>query len=1474
MVNSYRTQIVLRLVALATFNVGKYKLCLKLLKDNRELFQYKRLTGELRRIQNLCLHALGVLPEAVADQEALVRDEPTSENLLILSKMYFAMGDLRNLAITAREISQQEDLKAEDALRIANIVYMEDKHLAISLWKKAIEQHIPDEFVGIAVTTGFNLGLDAELAPLHDRMVDLGTKGRGGVQMAKIEDLVEHVKKRSEYRQELNNLYSEGSIPIHLFARNLNLSLCQLYHTLLEDNEKDTAPLRHPALLIRHGGRLLNFDIPAKINDWRLHIDITAIILASHLGILDLVEQVFKPLRIAQDVIPALIYMRGQVAHPQPARIPICKQVANLIDKGAIRVRNVTISPVSQNDDKRLEFGRIRIAPIDLIREEGGFLVDFSSVFNGVVSESSPTVHDNTHDHIINCQVVLEALKRIVPLSEAEYEKGLVSLGGEGQNIKSKIIPTSGSRLFCRANIPEILAGANLFKLVCEHFDVSIERAEKDHVLADIKTFESGSFASLWVDNLIGKLRDGILKGTYEIITMGNNGWRDREEKITIEPLSGCLLDLLEFEVDEYDVIWADDRYLNAYLRRETTPIIGICEILNILVNKGILTTKEYYEKLIRLRMSNTLYIPINKDEILHHILEAPVTNNLVGETRALAALRRYLATCLTRGKLFQWPPMPEGSPNSNGEVAFVITAVRAISEAIIELWKIKTNNDSETQARADWLISNLFSADFGPFNNPLINRKEIDYNYLVSVNIAALLSRGIALADDSLLMHEYFDWLQNRVLKKLFEINIHLVSSVADVIKKTLFQRPDELDENIDENTVKTLMQIYYESLPEIIKNELGNDANLMTELGLKRQSIINLGDWIFNPDEFFQAIEDVINGIEVSIDSIQPKEQIVFKPLDDSPKNEGFSCVSKAHEKEIIVKNEEFRILNKSASERENILRQNRNWFDCSDEDFEKVIAEIVPTTNLKKRVDRVQKWRSINVADYYDKLSRLLRQGQTVKMIEFLPPSGEGLLRYFRLPLKMAPDDQFYETITEAGIILKNENGLATALERLAGFPIPISSNLKNALLKMTSRDKRILIKHLIKMNGSPISLIHLINILRLFSPEEKSFERLAHRIITKFISKETRNLFECFLSILVWTNEEFNYWSECKEWSPQVRLALVWAHAHRLFTIFTATGAPIEWLKETFSGDRVKIPQEMFNREAGSWYDVVHPHRINYETFMLGGLSYALIGEKNNLIDEKLQNDFLKLAFQEIDGVPFPILSLLINPSLAENSLNSFFGKDRENMLSILVGSEKSKTYSSVALKNYIVDSFNNLYKNKNDLASWALIMAILSDLAPDHHQSEALKKIIAETDFTKKFNYDLQSLLPLQAASLQLIHLRDTELYNHLADQLVELSELLYRKWEISLSKATDQDKEVLDLDLVSPILIETAIHLSVGAQHSENAIYEFSTLLKRIFEACPIIMPICRHFVQRLCEELPLLQARYFWPLLVRIRTE
>lgn len=173
LVKEIGTSEALRLAVFAAHNAGRFELCLKLLDNHRNFFSQQKLPAELRRMRVSCLHVLGLIPEAIAETETL---EPTTEHLLGRSNLYFLKGDLKSLVLIARKLSRQSDLTSEQALKLASQVYYEDQQLAISFWRNAINQDLPDDLVGKAIDLGYQLGLDNEMFPLLKRMWELGSQ--------------------------------------------------------------------------------------------------------------------------------------------------------------------------------------------------------------------------------------------------------------------------------------------------------------------------------------------------------------------------------------------------------------------------------------------------------------------------------------------------------------------------------------------------------------------------------------------------------------------------------------------------------------------------------------------------------------------------------------------------------------------------------------------------------------------------------------------------------------------------------------------------------------------------------------------------------------------------------------------------------------------------------------------------------------------------------------------------------------------------------------------------------------------------------------------------------------------------------------------------------------------------------------------------------------------------------------------------
>lgn len=216
---------------------------------------------------------------------------------------------------------------------------------------------------------------------------------------------------------------------------------------------------------------------------------------------------------------------------------------------------------------------------------------------------------------------------------------------------------------------------------------------------------------------------------------------------------------------------------------------------------------------------------------------------------------------------------------------------------------------------------------------------------------------------------------------------------------------------------------------------------------------------------------------------------------------------------------------------------------------------------------------------------------------------------MLRHFRFNSDIEPDFSFETSFAATSQQLLSEEGLLETITRLSGLPVPLPSNLISAIEKLSSEEGRRLVKMLCRITGSPVAKVHFIHILIRLNNNKSIYHRLAKWVAVSLLNSKGLDDFNAFWALFKWINEEFGHWSDVQHWPVALRLAMSWAHSHRLFTIFNSAGVSSTEIYGIFSKRWNKLPFEMFKRNPEYWYDISHPRHVNREGFLLTGLVYA-------------------------------------------------------------------------------------------------------------------------------------------------------------------------------------------------------------------------------------------------------------------------
>ncbi len=1471
------TEAALRIVASAAYHGGRYDLCLRLLDGHLHLFAGQKLPPDLRRLKVAALREQGVLVEAVTVAETLAREEPTTENILALMQIYADKGDLAGLALVARQLDGRTDVAPAQGLRVVSLIVQDAPGLASSLWRQIVGRpHLPDEAAIAVFELGLRLGLDAEAAPLFERVRGLADRGQAGARTMTIDDVISLLRQRREREAELNDLYRRGGAPIHILAAQLNLPLADIYHQRLADNEAAPDPVRQFALFARHGGRA---PVPDVANDaqWRLHMDVTALLLAAHLEVLAAVERVYKPLHIPPDLMPALLEMRARVTPHQLSKLRGYRQIVDLAERGTIRVVDDAIQPRPEEDTLVAELGVPWAALYRCAREDGGYIVDYLPLQKLDRTGPPTALQEDCARRVINCRTLVEAIWEHGAISDKARDEALRVLGVEGQAPMGETRPEPRAAVYCSGNTAETLSDAELLVTMADRFTMHIGASELARARAERAGSERARALADWLVEIVDKVRQGIADGTYVVMPRDADVGADTVTGVDT-PEVQCISALLRLPARQGDVVWMDDRFMNGYVQQERgASIVGIGEILKGLRGVGELAHDDYYDTISRLRAANVRYIPVEADEILHHLRLARVSDGTLVEHRGLATVRRYVAACLVHARDLQ-RPLPTGrAPEQAGEDAFLHSLSRAISDALEQLWAL--DDDGEVcRARAEWVLNSLYLDDVSWQRVILVSPPERADMYAAAGGFLTLLAHGLpidrqARPEAASARQRYKDWLYDRLLGPRFESEPTLAVAMADMVKNVLLLiREDALRDNPVAVVVKTL-QTLHEELPPPIKAELERDHGFVAQLGYEFRERVSVGGLDFEPDAFWVAARDAINGHGAPIVPDNVAAPVTFKRVDDRPGQDAifFQDPTTGHRVDVAI--DDLGLMRDSVTEREALLRQHREWFDGPDEVVDRAIAEIATTEDPKERIDKVAAGRRVSVTMYYGLLPYRLSQQKALPVADLLPPSVEGLLRHLRLDARIGAGAAFTQAVDEAARTLRRDEGIAIAIERSVSLPVPLPVSVTDAIGRLTPGEGRELVKRLLRMHGSPLSQIHLVGILQRRIDDTPAYQRLASRLVTKLVGDRGRIQVAAYVSLLRWVDDHMARRTDVQALAPHVRLAVVWVHAHRLFAAYAAAGAPAQWVAATFGSPTWQAMYAPFDRTPDYWVDCAHPERVDPERFLVAGLVEATGTGTSDLVSKAMAA--FALAYESHATETRPTIlshpSLVVDVTRARNSLDSFLGGNLVDTLGFQSG---DGAVTSAALGALVRQGVDSLTVARDDANAWQILHTVLDDLPLYEDLADRFKAILLGTDFTQLLRERSPgALTALLVATLQIVNYDDEALRDRLRDQAVQVAAYLAEREASVWSGVNSRDDVNRERQAIGRILLTLAQNLGVGARVPGGGFAVFIDLVARLIETCDALIPIYRPVVHNLWENLPLSVAQDFTLLLVRMRT-
>lgn len=676
-------------------------------------------------------------------------------------KLHLAIvtGDWNSLVThIEEEYKNRDDRSAEELLKVGQLA----QHLGMSNFAKdlvfaAVAK--ADDDPGILVTA-YSIATSAGwedneyVVSWFEKAAELSDED-GPLHRISLKDIADQKPEWDRRESEIWQSLGQGKWPIFIAAESLNRSLIELTLLPALSNLNQTDPRRRSAVPAFSGRRR-----PSKLNlgAKTAAFDATTLLTLSFLGMLDVALDVFRTVYIPHSTLWWLFKEREKVAFHQPSRIASARKLQELLASGLLQRFTLTTTPSS-----------------DLSAQIGDSLA-------GLIAEAEKTLGDrNAEQHLV---VRSGPVHRISGLMEeeadlSEHESVLSSCLSVVEKLRHKGQLTADQEKKARAylqlherpwpNQPVISDGATLYldELSVTYF-LHLDLFEKLQSAGLTVFIPPGTISeainliaydriSAQVQAVIEHIRSTInSRIEFGQVKAGRMLVPDDSENSSVmqQPSLG-LLSLAE----SCDLALIDDRFFNSKIHiayeGSQVPIFSTLDLLDTLVETKVQTDETWFEYRTQLRRAGYFFIPLSKNELKQHLVEAEVSDGKLVETAELKAIRESIL----RIRMCDWLQLPDEAPWLDG-------MLKTLSSTLRELWI----DDADIEAaivRSDWIFEQF---DIRGWAHSL---KSENVDQLVWGKYAStMLLLIMPIFDvDKEIEGAYQNWVETRILDPLEEL-------------------------------------------------------------------------------------------------------------------------------------------------------------------------------------------------------------------------------------------------------------------------------------------------------------------------------------------------------------------------------------------------------------------------------------------------------------------------------------------------------------------------------------------------------------------------------------------------------------------------------------------------------------------------------------------------------------------------------
>ena len=752
---------------------------IEFLEENPDLLEH---SDHLKAAKAWTLYHLGRLKDSRALNDFLLKQGIDEEALHLDINIAVSSGDWERLAaIVEREWPRRDSHGPETLMALAQLAAQQtlNPDRALQLVRLAATKAPDDPRILVsAYWLHFRLGRDDEADPdWLARASELSSADRGPLWRTNLREVVtEWFPRRQEHLRDVERKLLNGEIPISLAASGFNLPLACLLLSIPDRNVSELDGRRQAILPVVAASRE-----PIDLQeDWTIGLDVTSVMVLSHLGLLEKAIGAFHHTKLAPETLECLFREQDEARFHQPSRIEAAKRMRELQIRGLLQVAsNLTEPP----DDIASEVGLELATLLHAARHDNGRVICVLPIPK-VGSLAEQTADTGQYDDLIHSTMDLCTLLHDGGrIAATDFHRARSFLNSQGQTERPDVSPAilDGPLYVDRLALDYLQYADILRPMVAAGLDLRVHPTVFDEMNAFIEAGDTGEELANRIERIRQDLRKAVDSGTVSFLPRhaSQDEWPKRNDirfQATTSLVAGGAA---------CGALCVDDRYINGASAltvsgEVSVPIICVLDVLRHLVSRGYIGVVDHWTARHRLRQGGFAFIPIEADELLHWLEEANCSNNQLTESVELRVLRQTVARA-------------DSLDLTNPAEALALTrnVTATCRQVIPDLWE-DTNLTTDRAAKlSDWVWQNL-AAMAGPAGRRLLGDGYTDWvGKVVSLRLGSLFLPMTIQSPDR--RAEYGRWLEQTALRRLQPANSDTIETALLSIPETISTLDDD---------------------------------------------------------------------------------------------------------------------------------------------------------------------------------------------------------------------------------------------------------------------------------------------------------------------------------------------------------------------------------------------------------------------------------------------------------------------------------------------------------------------------------------------------------------------------------------------------------------------------------------------------------------------------------------------------------